>query len=588
MCTSDSSKPSRMLCISMLLLLTALALGWQIASPSDLDDNEQPITLSHFMDVALDGHWLTQINPFEGLSTKPPAYHWVGGVGVMLTGSNADWKLKLSAVLCFLVAAALVVALARTCLNWPASILAGAFWVANYHVVKLAYTARPDMMLTMFMTLAILALQYHRPMWQLAYNKPRPKSYWLWLVILWSAVALAGLTKGPPGLLVAALVAIMLWRDRRLFSRDTWPHAVGMAMAIGVTLGWLWLAIHFYPQWNDVLDKELWNRLTGDATHTKHYPPRWREIPYFLGRYAPWSVLAVAAMVILPWWRRKGRRIASDASEYTQATPVAIAIKTLPVPSWSALWIIVVLGILALPKGRRADHILPVYAGASVLVAALVVWAQSGHKASRLVVHILIGGVVLAGLAAAIATPWLPKPDPLVWPVAMVTPAHVATYSVFILITAAITGIVASLTGLWALHTRRYYHASFAACFCVVAMLGIFQTTYNRAAQNRNGDYVVAFARTATIVSRKENRSPLFYDTGYVPVQSLMGFHEQMMNYEPVPSDKATLLITTTRGWQTLLEAGAIGQVILQTPRLEESSGELVIVRPEWLPEALP
>lgn len=568
---------------SMLLLIVVLALSWQIASPSDIDDNEQPITLSHFMDVAQQGHWLTQINPFEGISTKPPAYHWLGGIGLMVTPSHAEWQLKLSVMLCFVITTGLIIALARSCLDWPAALLATAVWVANFHVIKLAYTARPDMMLTMFMTLSLVAMQYQRKMWHTPSNQSLPLSYWAWLVLLWGSLAMAGLTKGPPALLVAALVAILLWRDRKLFTRHTWPHALGMTLAIGITLLWLKLAMHYYPQWHEVLDKELWSRLAGDAAKAKDYPPRWREIVYFLGRFFPWSLLTIAAMVILPWWRRP-----SVASQSTPPAAIGDHQRNPPAATiaWAAWWMIVVLVILALPKGRRADHILPVYAGASVLVAALMAWAQAGHRASRVATHLLTGGVLIAGLVAAGGSYFLPRPAAMHWPLALVSVAHVSSYTSFILITASVTAALAGLVGLWQLHTRRYINAGFLACICLVAMVGLYQTTYNRSAKNRNGDYVIAFARTASQIATQEQRTPLFYDTGYVPVQTLMGYHQEMRTYKSVAPP--TLLITSVRGWATLTAAGAQGQILLETPRLAESSAELLLVRPTLLPESLP
>jgi len=568
----------------LLILLMVLSMAWRIAAPSDIDDNEQPITIAQFFDVAIQGHWLIQFNPFEGLSTKPPGYHWIGGLILLITGLTSEWGLKLASVIPWAATTMLVVAVAKATLPWRMAMLAGGIWVANFHTIKLGYTARPDMALTLFMTLALLGVLLQKPSDALEGDRDDRRRYWICWGVIWLATLLAGLMKGPPALFVSVLIPLLFIHQRQWRRCDAATWSAGLVLSVGLMALWLYMTVVNYPQWHEVLDDELWDRFTGEETGVKNYPPRWREITYFLGRFFPWSILAVTAMILLPWWRRP----ASDASRAEsgrsmQAMTVEVLARKV---TWAAMWVLVVLVLLAIPKGRRADHILPVYAGASVLAVALVELAHRRHPIARVMTSVMVGGVIVAALGFVVAAMyWLPWPGQVVWEVAEIEVVELPLYTRPILWSAAGVTVVSALTGAWSLKRRWFYPAAWSAVFAMASIVGIYNAISSKAALKLQGQQVKAFALTAQNQCRIQGRAPLFFFTGYVPVQSLMGYHQPMLRYQPPAGP--VLVITSDEGWKMLTQSGARGRILLQTPVLEESRKALMLVRPEYLPEKI-
>ncbi|MDP6057306.1 MAG: glycosyltransferase family 39 protein, partial [Pirellulaceae bacterium] len=146
-------------------MLLVLSVSLRVAAPSDLFDNDQSVPIAHVVDVAANGNWLMQRDPAGRLATKPPMYPWLGALAVRITGRTDEWTFKLPVVLAFGVVAALVFDLARHTMDARTAALATAFWAANFQVFKLMFTARTDMVLTMWIVVGLWSVQRQRPRW---------------------------------------------------------------------------------------------------------------------------------------------------------------------------------------------------------------------------------------------------------------------------------------------------------------------------------------------------------------------------------------------------------------------------------------
>src|SRR5262249_44657975 len=137
----------------------------------------------------------------------------------------------------------------------------------------------------------------------LAYRAWSSGRGWVWF---WLAAAVATLTKGPLGLLLAGEgLCASIWE--RKIGRP-WPirgrHALGVGLFLLITGGWFGLAwLHDGPP---VVAKLLGKELVGHAiTEARGHIPGalfYQPPLYYLARAAPWSVLAYLGL----WrvWRR--------------------------------------------------------------------------------------------------------------------------------------------------------------------------------------------------------------------------------------------------------------------------------------------
>jgi 4-amino-4-deoxy-L-arabinose transferase-like glycosyltransferase len=344
---------SPILAMAALLLCIVLSLTLRIAAPSDIYDNDQPGPIAHIVDVAVNDQWLMQRQPSGRLATKPPMYPWLGGLAVKAIGRYDEWVFKLPIILAFLVTTGLILDLARRELGLTLGCLAAMFWVANYHVFKLMYTARTDMLVTMWIVLGLWCVQRVRDHWRQDAVSGVP----IYLIaIFWLSVAAGLLTKGPPAFLPAVWLVMCIVIDRAWLRSRPVLQIVGLVAAGGLALAWLVPALRAYPEWIENINREVADRVAGTGSGSdRGQSSRFEILAYFFGRFAPWGVLAVLACVEI--WRK-------GTGGWRQRLRHPLV--------WCVAWTALVLVVFMIPAGRRADYILPAYAGAAILAAWVV------------------------------------------------------------------------------------------------------------------------------------------------------------------------------------------------------------------------
>lgn len=373
------------------LVIVAVA---RVTSPSDLYDQHQPRTIAYTADMVINGHWILPVDAAGVPATKPPLYNWIGALAVMATGSWGEWVLRLPSVLSAAVTLLITMATAgwmcpepqhgditgderKQRVGWM-MIFAGAAWVTCYPMAKLAYLARPDMVLAACMTAS----------WALATIALRPecRRRWAWSLAFWLCVGLAALAKGPPalaGVLYALLAAKLIHGRWSAFNRLHWWW--GFPLALALAFSWLYMAYRINPvHVNEVLlGKEVAKRVTRDGPLgplLKVY-----QMPlHFIVRFLPWTVPFVFVLIAVPW--RKWT---------THSTAPGL------------LWVFTLLLFFTLGSGGRADFLAPVYGPAAGVAAAGALMMIERWRPLRVALSVI--PLITAGI--------------LVWYVSDLTPA---------------------------------------------------------------------------------------------------------------------------------------------------------------------
>ncbi len=521
-------KPGFIVALAALFLF---ALAARTMSPSDIFDNDQAGPISHIADVAFNDHWLMQRTPNGWLATKPPMFPWLGALAVRATGRTQEWSFKLPVVIAFAVIALVVFDWGRRAAGMAVATVAAAAWIASYHVFKLMYTARTDMLLAMWITLALWSVQRQRGMWQAASKGP-PKAispHQIALILMFALAVGAGLlTKGPPALIpVAWLIGVIAYDRAWRRCRPVW-QVLGILLAVALFLAWLVPVLRTYPQWADNMHAEVVERVTGTGSGAKRRSPLLAMPAYFLARFQPWSVLFVAAAVF--WWSKR-----------RQSNGV--------LPWWPLLWVALILLIFTIPRGKRADYVLPAYPAAALLVACFIGHAQLQGGWHRFVVHVVVGGVAIAGIACAVACPWLPRP-PSVPLQPGATAGAVVWNPAFVKFGCGAAVLIAAPVALWLVHRRRYVGGAMACCFVLIAVLGIYQSTLSRAAKTRRGDAIIALAQTARATSRREGVEVVCYGTASKRFAALLGSNRLATDVSLQSVDRGAVLLIGEEDWQ--------------------------------------
>ena len=309
--TNSSSNPSAAHAIrpagvwTLLFTLSLALFVVRVTGPSNLLDNDQERPAAYVMDAVLHGHWWCQSDWTGDIMSKPPLFTWIAALATLPAGQANLVSLYFPCLVALGLTIGLLFRFGRDGLGWKAGFLAALVYLASPSGVKHIALARTDALFAA--TIALTALLGFR-----AWNRGRG---WLWF---WLGAALATLTKGPLGVVLGAMgLLAMLWERRTSQaaagavavapssprkSANPWDslladHGAGVLVFFLITGGWFWLAYHQSGQ--PFIDKVIGRELVGHVVGNQHgtFGMGFVKAPlYWLSRFLPWSLLAVAGL----------------------------------------------------------------------------------------------------------------------------------------------------------------------------------------------------------------------------------------------------------------------------------------------------
>lgn len=320
----------RFLAVCMLVLLVSLAVAMRVTAPSAIHIKDQGKTTGYSVDILENGHYLLPADTGGFPATKPPLFNYFS-VPFLKAFGYREWVFMLPSFMAFLATLWLLYGIARhtfealpdrpsvagvTARQW-AVILTVAFYALSGMTLRLAYTARPDMLLVFNMTLAWYAATR-------ALYAERPSGGW-WAFLFWTAVGLSALTKGPSALLPLAYgflaPAFLLGDYRRVNKLRPW---VGLPAVALISLAWPAAVFVLNPDHfvTILLKKELGGQL-GPAWYSGILSSY--KVPFILvTRFLPWSLLLFVTVVRFDWRRWRSHPLA-PAILYTAIMMAAFA-----------------------------------------------------------------------------------------------------------------------------------------------------------------------------------------------------------------------------------------------------------------------
>lgn len=301
---------------------------------------------------------------------KPVGIHWMQAASVALLSDveNRDiWPYRLPSLLGAMLAAFACAWGARAFWNERTAMLAGAMFGAGFLLSTEAFIAKTDAVLAACTTVALAALARmyaaHRT-GELTITR-RTK------LILWVAVAIGMLVKGPVVLMVLLLTLGALWawdREARWMKDIGWGW--GLVLILAICGPWA-LAITVATDgafWGSAIGGDLAPKLVGG--HERHGGPIGYHLLAAPLTLFPWILLVPAAAVLA--WKQRAE----------------------PGVRFALCWLIPTWLLFEILPTKLPHYTLPAHAAAYWLVAAAVMAAP--QRWSR------IAGVVLLGIASAL------------------------------------------------------------------------------------------------------------------------------------------------------------------------------------------
>ena len=266
--------------------IAALALclfSLRLAAPPNLLDQDQERPAAYVLDAVKNGNWLCQRDLFGDITSKPPVWTWLSALATLACGRIGVFSLYLPGALAALGTAWLIFSAGRKHFGPRAAFYGALASMLTTAGLKEFGLARTDGVFAFTVTAtALLAFRA----WSLGRG-------WTWF---WLAAAAATLTKGPLGVVLAGGGLLACWWERRTSEplRLRGSHWAGVGLFLLVTAGWL--ALSYWQLGPPVLEKLLGKELKAHAVTASggRLPGSlfWQPFLYYLGRAAPWSLLA--------------------------------------------------------------------------------------------------------------------------------------------------------------------------------------------------------------------------------------------------------------------------------------------------------
>ena len=323
----------------------------------------------------------------------PPLYWWTTAIAVRIFGWS-ELAFRLPALVPAAITCAIVYGWATSRLSREAGFWAAAALLFGHFFIDAARQPRMDAMLAMFVTAAIVALDYA--------SATRRLSSWVIAALM---IGMGCLTKGILGIalpgLAVALFLLIRGRLADLFRRDRVATFVA-GLAIGLT----WYVAGYaiggskFLQWQ--IGMNLWSRFipadAGGANYCVH--PFWYFVPQILIGLLPWSLYLPALVTAM---RPRNRIEIPESVVYASA------------------WACAILLFFSLSRGKCAVYILPVFPPIALLIGWAIaracaedsppLWLTRWFRVGSLITA--IGASVLALGAIALMRYGLPSHLPL-------------------------------------------------------------------------------------------------------------------------------------------------------------------------------
>lgn len=365
-----------------LWLITILAIVMMIPflGLSDFNTKGEPREAVVAYTMLEHGNWILPINNGGDIPYKPPFFHWCIAFFSLIAGHVNEYTSRLpSAVSLVLMTIGGFVFYAKR-KDTQTSLIAAILTLTAFEVHRAGMNCRVDMVNSALMVGAMYLLYRW---WE------KGKHQLPWLAIL--CMSGATLTKGPVGIILPCFVmGVFMLTQRENFWGIVWRMALTALLSLIIPFCWYYAA---YLQGGDeflrLVKEENIDRFMGKMAYESHENPAWYNLLTLVMGWAPYTLLLLFSLFILPWKKFSKTRFLENAKK---ATPLQVF-------TWLAF--LLVLFFYCIPKSKRSVYLLPCYPFIAYLIAEYIVWMMKEKMGA---IKVYAGVIASLAIILVIAT----------------------------------------------------------------------------------------------------------------------------------------------------------------------------------------
>jgi 4-amino-4-deoxy-L-arabinose transferase-like glycosyltransferase len=511
-----------------------------------------------------DGGWVLPRRNGTELPSKPPLFHWLAALTSLARGATDEWSIRFPSAALSLVGAVSVFAVGSALWTAGAGLMSALVLMTTFEWARAATNARVDMTLTVGLETAFLSLLF--------FLRERRA---VWLVPMYLGISWAVLGKGPVGIALPGLTALVMLALLRDVTPLRQMRLGAGALAVAVLAGsWYVLAL-FAGGWaffqKQVLKENVFTFLDDPSVGGGHRHSVWYLGGALLLGLLPWTLTLPSVGARL--WRERRTLSAGDPRVFL------------------LVWTLVVFAFYGIAASKRSVYLLALYPAVALLIGW---WSDQRCRAADendgwLAATLAVGAKVLAaalvplvlvvgaeGVGVPVLSPlagWLPAAWRSGVPRA-VNIVQMAPWFLFVLLVAF--GV--TLVALARLASRRRWTGVFVALFVAIAcgmtiarqvvVLGITR-------QETLRPFMATVRRTigpsgTVFFYRTFDYEAVFYSYGRIPVYD-----------GPWPDDAPQYVLVTRALWERIEPASRDAYTVVATSDdpARPDEGALVFLR---------
>ncbi|MFA6185846.1 MAG: glycosyltransferase family 39 protein [Phycisphaerae bacterium] len=271
----------------LILILSGLTAIWGISSRA-MENHECFVSVTARKMLQNNDWVLPQCNGQLRLEKTPLSYWLVAGLG-KITGKIDDFTARFPSALSAFLSAMAILYFVKQWLSPRIAIISALVWATSFGYINYAHNARPEMLLTFFITLCFLTF------YSAVIEQSRKKQI-IQMLVFWISFGLAMLAKGPiplPLVSIPLFLYIVIFRQWKIIPKLL-PIA-GVIIFLAIVLPWP-LAIGHRVNWDLVVWKHnFYDRLFGKYAVGNY--PFYLYILYTFAFAAPWVAFAPVALI---------------------------------------------------------------------------------------------------------------------------------------------------------------------------------------------------------------------------------------------------------------------------------------------------